>query len=596
MATATATRASDDAFEYRARRTSAGGYYRPTASSDGRAGATYEVAERGGEHAEEETRTRRFDTASARGVTTFDARTCEAIEFVPIDAWSRDKANFEKLRSMRTFRLHRLWKAFATMRAHARRRKFRRARARFKESSAIYGDAFAGYAVPTMMRVYDACHSIARDARVFRREEAPATKVEESYEFDDEANLAPATYDARALFETLLRLANEGSTHIRDVASAISSDVEIAKDAIERRFLADLDERLQPMITATKRYRRRSSGTNGGKPALAPTIGDDRLVTASESRDAYPYTERALVAALRMKLESFERSIWMCFRVAISRARDASLEELTAYVRDARSSESAIFQTTFDFETSTLVPSSDAFERAIRDGAAAWTSSSLGERVGDAVDLRSLEDEEFENRIDKFCDLVRDTFASAQEALLVVETRLREKSPDAVADADGGDDESSMIERLSEIVARSNAFKKEVDALPGSIRPNDGAIAVDIVSLKRALKPVASATIDSACRTAVDWAAERAQTIAQKFTRVKTLDDNDDETKLSKIRDLRDEARELENVHLAMKRLGANIPDFDRAAFKGVVEEIENALAGDDGGYEKDETKHGGDR
>jgi hypothetical protein len=76
MATATATRASDDAFEYRARRTSAGGYYRPTASSDGRAGATYEVAERGGEHAEEETRTRRFDTASARGVTTFDARTC----------------------------------------------------------------------------------------------------------------------------------------------------------------------------------------------------------------------------------------------------------------------------------------------------------------------------------------------------------------------------------------------------------------------------------------------------------------------------------------------------------------------------------------
>ena len=203
--------------------------------------------------------------------------------------------------------------------------------------------------------------------------------------------------------------------------------MEIAKDAIERRFLADLDERLQPMIAATKRYRRRSSGTNGGKPALAPTIGDDRLVTASESRDAYPYTERALVAALRMKLESFERSIWMCFRVAISRARDASLEELTAYVRDARSSESAIFQTTFDFETSTLVPSSDAFERAIRDGAAAWTSSSLGERVGDAVDLRSLEDEEFENRIDEFCDLVRDAFASAQEALLVVETRFARK-------------------------------------------------------------------------------------------------------------------------------------------------------------------------
>ena len=49
-------------------------------------------------------------------------------------------------------------------------------------------------------------------------------------------------------------------------------------------------------------------------------------------------------------------------------------------------------------------------------------------------------------------------------------------------------------------------------------------------------------------------------------------------------------------MHLAMKRLGANIPDFGRAAFKGVVEEIENALAGDDGGYEKDETKHGGDR
>ena len=106
MATATATTArattrSSTARGERAR----GGIIDPTASSDGRAGATYESrGTTAARHAEEETRTRRFDTASARGVTTFDARTCEAIEFVPIDAWSRDKANFEKLRSMRTFR------------------------------------------------------------------------------------------------------------------------------------------------------------------------------------------------------------------------------------------------------------------------------------------------------------------------------------------------------------------------------------------------------------------------------------------------------------------------------------------------------------
>ena len=92
MPTATATTAArGDGFEYRARRASASGYYDATASRDGRAGATYETSRRDGGEATRRTRRRdaaRFDTASARGVTTFDARTCEAIEFVPIDAWS----------------------------------------------------------------------------------------------------------------------------------------------------------------------------------------------------------------------------------------------------------------------------------------------------------------------------------------------------------------------------------------------------------------------------------------------------------------------------------------------------------------------------
>lgn len=48
-------------------------------------------------------------------------------------------------------------------------------------------------------------------------------------------------------------------------------------------------------------------------------------------------------------------------------------------------------------------------------------------------------------------------------------------------------------------------------------------------------------------------------------------------------------------MYLVMKRFGVNISDFDRAAFKGVVEEIENVFVGDDGGYEKDEIKYGGD-
>ena len=105
MATATATRARERRVRVPRAANERGGVLSPRRrrAMDARARRT-RVAERGGEHAEEETRTRRFDTASARGVTTFDARTCEAIEFVPIDAWSRDKANFEKLRSMRTFR------------------------------------------------------------------------------------------------------------------------------------------------------------------------------------------------------------------------------------------------------------------------------------------------------------------------------------------------------------------------------------------------------------------------------------------------------------------------------------------------------------
>ena len=495
MPTATATTAArGDAFEYRARRASAAGYYRRDGVARRARGRDVRDVgarrRRGDAEADDATRQVRHGVGARRD----DVRRAD----VRGDRVRADRRVVGGIR--RTLR--RCGRCERFDRTDCGRRSRRCARTRGGESFGARARGLRNRPRFTAMRSRGTpCRRrCACTTRVTRSRETRACfgarkrrrrRSEESYEFDDEANLAPATYDARALLETLRRLAGEGATHIRDAASAIASDVEIAKVAIERRFLADLDERLQPMIAATKRYRRRSSGTNGGKPAIAPTIGGDRLLTASESRDAYPYTERALVAALRLKLESFERSIWMCFRVAISRARDASLDELTAHVRDARSSETAIFQTTFDFETSTLVPSSDAFERAIRDGAAAWTSSSLGERVGDAVDLRSLEDDEFQNRVDEFCDLVRDAFASAQEALLVVATRLREKSPDAVADADGGDDESSMIERLSEIVARSNAFKKEVDALPGSIRPNDGAIAVDIVSLKRALKPVA---------------------------------------------------------------------------------------------------------
>jgi hypothetical protein len=314
---------------------------------------------------------------------------------------------------------------------------------------------------------------------------------------------------------------------------------------------------------------------------IAPTIGDDGDSITTGARDTYPYTERALVAALRSKMESFERSMWMCFRAAISRARHASLDEFITHVRDARSSATAIFQTTFDVDASKVEPSSDAFERAIRAGADAWTSTSLCARVGDVVDLRSLEDEEFRRRVDEVCKLVRDAFASAEQAVLGITMRLREKSPARVVDEDVNG-ESSMIERLSAIVACSNAFKDEVDGLPALIRPNDGAIAVDIVSFKRALKPVAAATIDAACRSALDWAAERTQAITQKLTRIRTLDNTDDETKLRKMRDLNDEARELGDAYAAMKQLGASIPDFERAAFKGVEEEIENALAGDD--------------
>lgn len=564
---------------------------------DGRAGFAYARArvEPGEYYAptpcetrEEATYGDRFDTVSASGVTTFDARTCEAVDFSPLETWTRERDAFERMRALRTFREHRVRKSFALMRKHARARKFAAMRRAFEEASAVFGRAFAARTVPATLRVRAACETIEREVRLFRRERVASSDADanaaDAFTFDEfEAgadDVATAeTYDADALAENFQSNASKSREILATIARDVAREIQSVKLDVEQRFLDDLDDRLRPMLAATTRFRRRSSGS--GKCASSRTSGASSLDSSSSAitapRDAHPHTERVLKAALREKLDSFERSTWMALRAALSAARTASLEDFASQVACSSSDceHAALFEMSLNDDASELAPCVDAFERAIRSGASMWTSVSLrsvdssGERMFPLVD-----EDAFDESIHRVCDAVREAFARASEDVSSEAARLRSRAAAMETVADDADD----IERFESVATRAKDFKRDIDEMGDVIRSRDGCFAVNVRSLKGALRPAVAAVASRASAAAVECAHDRAQSIATSLTKLK-LDSaktvRGDDTAVERAMELRARASQLGEAYATMRRFGCQIPDLHAAAFAALTQEID---------------------
>lgn len=561
-----------DGFAYARARTTPGEYYAPVTC------ATRAEATRGGA----------FDTISANGVMTFDARTCVGVAFTPTETWTRERAVFERMRAMRTFAEHRVRKSFALMREHARARKFAAMRRALEGSSAVFGRAFAERTIPAMLRVRAACETIGREARLFRRERVASRDADASgadafafEEFEGETDDVGAaeTYDADALAENFQRNAMKSRDVLATVTRDVEREIQSVKSDVEERFLDDLNDRLRPMLATTMRFRRRSSGSGKfASSSKSDAASADPSSTASTApRDAHPHTERVLKAALHEKLDSFERSAWMAMRSELAAARKASLEDFASHVAcsSSDSANAALFEVCLSDGTTELVPSIDALERTIRSGASMWTSASLRSADSSGERMFPLYDEDaFDEDVHQVCDAVREAFARASEDVSRTAARLCSRA----AALETLDDDADDVERFESAATRAKEFKRVIDEMGDSIRPRGGCFAVNVRSLKGELKSAVAAVESRASAGAVECAHDRAQSIATSLTKLKIDAANHalgDEIGSERARALRARASELGDAYATLRRLGCKIPDLHAAAFDALTQEID---------------------
>ena len=602
-------------FRYRAARESASGYYEE-AFVETRAEATYTTAD--GEAS------LWFDTQSAFGVTTFDARTCVAIDFVPLERWRREKTVFDAMTRLRIFREHRVRKSFMIMVKYARERKFKRARRALAESSAIFGLVFAPDAIACALKIHKINASIVSDVRMFRRGEMNrgdngADDADRGFDhgFDDcfgggAAKPTPATFNAidfQRVFETQ---AHENRDRIRNAVSGIQTEIALMRESIENRFLVQLEQRLRPMVVAARRYHRRHSGSHSthGRGGAARTSTTSSHSTesntfthttssslSSTARANYPYTEQGLTRRLRAKLEKFERAAWLSFRAACVTARDASLDEIDTVIRDASTADingdytiPSLFSTKFDFNASALDPSADDFVNSLRFGCAAWqngfvTSGLLDESEEDVMCLNV--------RIERAARAIRDVFATAQAAAVTLSAPLRARAEHVAAESldynsnsNNEEEDNGLISQFISISSRAHDLKRDMDKCT-SVR--EKCVDVDMSSVKRTLRPPVDAALAASASCAVDRVSDASQNIATQLTRLKlmrasatTEDDVATTTRRECVRTLRENAKRIENAYAEFRARGVSVPELHVAAFVALEPELESLAGCDD--------------
>ena len=470
----------------------------------------------------------------------------------------------------------RVRESFERMRAHARRNRFRRARRRFVESSAVYGKIFAADAARTARRARETCDAIERDVRAFAREEA----VRDDDEDDDEdgearagdfgrdfgvgaeeeekdARTRMATYDVERLRRCFQERATDAETRVNAAAASIDEDLRAQRSNVEDKFFDELDARFRPMLAAVERRRRRSSGTSARDDVSTP-------------RDAYPHTTRALHRAFHSKSASFERRAWMTLSHSVSKARRESFVEFLAHV--SGKTPEPFFATTLrddDDGRLTLDPDADAFVRVVRDAGARWSSN--GAVAGETNGRVTLDDEDaFARLMDRACEETREAFRTARDCVLDVVTRARERCEDVRRSRE----DEGPIERFGGVATRADAFARDAIST-GIVRPLDGCVAIDVTNVARELRAAAMAAMESAAATAVEWASQETQRVARSLTRLK-LEERDAVDKAARAKEIREETRALADAYATLKASrAAKIPDLHVAAFDALEREID---------------------
>lgn len=573
-----------DGFAYRARRTRAGEFYE-SKRVETRSEATYEAI--GNDVG------RRFETESANGVTTFDADSCEALDFVSMETWREDKARFEAISAMKTFGMHRLWKSFVIMGKHARVRKFRRMRRTAAEASAFFGASTSAGAVSGALDVREATATIEDEVRIFRRGEREADRDDLSastYDLDLEggARTIAETYDADSLRAALEKQTEDNRQTLRDVSARALDAIRRAKDSVQVQFQERFDESLRPMMAATKKYKlirgARSSATKAANGGDAQTL-----------RSLFPHTERALMSKVSRKLESFERVAWMMFKASVMNARAESLREIHALLADDSGSNDRsppLFSVSFDFESSALDPAPEKFVETFRSAANEWSASAVGESMhADAPrDVFVVDDGDFDSQVSDVLRKVESIFDTALDVVNAVLSPLRAEAQSLAnalsADADAVDpaeDESSILGDFTHLAKRASLFKKECNKLT-SIR--DGCVEVSVQTAKRALNPIVSAPLERASERSLARVAEASQNLATKITKTR-MEREDTGAPISQqtIESIREDAARIDRVHTNLEECGVRVPEMQTASFdalKSEIDALENERREDD--------------
>lgn len=563
----------DDRFAYRARRTRAGEFYE-SKCVETRSEATYEAI--GNDVG------RRFETESSNGVTTFDADSCEALDFVSMETWREDKARFEAISAMKTFGMHRLWKSFVIMGKHARVRKFRRMRRTAAEASAFFGASTSAGAVSGALDVREATATIENGMRIFRRGEREADRDDSSastYDLNLEggARTIAETYDTDSLRAALEKQTEDNRRTLRDVSAHALDAIRRAKDSVEVRFQERFDESLRPMMAATKKYKlirgARSSATKAANGGDAQTL-----------RSLFPHTERALMLKVSRRMESFERVAWMMFKASVMNARAESLREIHALLADDSGSNDRsppLFSVSFDFESSALDPAPANFVESFRSAANEWSVSAVRESMhADAPrDVFVVDDDDFDSQVSDVLRKVESIFDTALDVVNAVLSPLRAEAQSLAnalsADADAVDpaEDESILGEFTHLAKRASLFKKECNKLT-SIR--DGCVEVSVQTAKRALNPIVSAPLKRASERSLARVAEASQNLATKITKTRMeREDTGAPIPLKTIESIREDAARIDRVHANLEECGVRVPEMQTASFDALKSEID---------------------
>lgn len=614
----------DDSFSYVIARTDPWAYYALTPSPS-RLRAIYTTAD-GVAH---------FDTVSARGVATMDAASCAVVDFCAREDFIRDARVVARLRAMRTFAQHRVWKAFQCMRLYARRRRMRRRARALEEASraTTFGDGRARCGA-----------SIARAssiARAFAREVVDDGGGVDAGGDDEYLGASAATttttrrwvtYDLDAWMRFLDAQTQSALDEMRACAEDIARAITATRDGVDAAAVCEFEARVRPMIAATaSRYACSAIASTSRGSNDADAIADQSHAPARAPQELYAHTARALARARDAQVRRFARSMWLAFQCACAGARRSVVALLRAHIdidatntttfseSDGDTSSlplpSPLFTTAFVHmddddmtTTTTLDPDWDAFARAIRAAAYRWNFDAMRDAIRPRINTHDdhgddtsyfawsdgLGEEEREFHADIEATLARlaDGFETARadvarETLRLraiadsindedMETKIMTNDSDT-HDADAKDADADAVDRYVSKLTRASDFMRELEGVP-NVYAHSHVVAIDVSARNRALKAKARRARDESSDDVARWLASATQACADALTRIKL--ENEGGTKdaseiESRVRDARMRVQDVGAALVTAKTLRVPVPDFTLGAFEALEREID---------------------